>query len=381
VNLVESVDPVSARGDGLSVEVFRPVQGLEMPPEPSNAPIVLFMVGSRWVTEVAGWLADVGTNKVPTTEDRLRWLVQQLGMSGGPFGGATFANAIGWYWRPIELGGRTRTTSVTASMVLNHLRGSGIKGKRGGVRRILYGRGLPYCIGPEPVPTPPDQLAPREAQEFRHADVLPVVVSWDWESNGPPVEGHSLGNMPYFLALGNLPTAEDTAPGAPAFALAKALCKVLGLGDEGDTPETLSAPDYWGRAFPNLWASANATDATCPWRDLVDGNPKFVPGGFGVVGGMFRPTADCLMGRPLGVGGADLCVVCNHHLESILPRPVPDGATPTRPNRDPMVQEERIVVKQGLLGSRRLLGAKNQPSISASGIDKRVLSAGVPRRR
>ncbi len=165
-----------------------------------------------------------------------------------------------------------------------------------------------------------------------HEDVLPVVVGLGWEGDdAAPIEVGGI-RSPYSVVIGASSDGGNSDFRKAALAIAKALGKLLGLGDEGTDVRQLSAPDQWLRAFPNLFYSNIdqwiVTEDDLPWP-VEDGGPFL--GGLGLSTNVYRASEHCIMGSPLG-GDADtedkFCPICRRHLETILL-----GALPT-PGRE-----------------------------------------------
>lgn len=252
------------------------------PPHPRTVPVVLFIVVRDPLGEPPACLGHF--------LDQLAQISPWNDGIDDPF--------IAWMWSEVEPGVLASTADVTPVWVLAQLRGAVLEH---GNERIaaLTGGALPYGLG----------------GAFTHADILPVVVGPEWTGDrADPVEGMALGALPYFVAIGDVPDAPASPPGRAAFAVAKALGKVLGLGEEGEDPKQLSAPDRWGRALPNLWLPIDSAEE-CPWPPSAA--PLPFDGGFGRSDFVKRPSADCLMGKRLGEGG-DLCPVCCDYLREQL---------------------------------------------------------------
>jgi hypothetical protein len=153
-------------------------------------------------------------------------------------------------------------------------------------------------------------------------DVLTVVMSESLAGSGP-FHSVDVGPVPYVVMIPPPPMTLSGA-GIEAQAVAKGIGKVLGLGEESTDPSLLAAPDFWGRAFPNLWVPP--VDATTPpppqppppppppWFDTF---ATVADGGFGLTTGVQRPSAHCLMGD-VETAERGFCEVCADYLKAQL---------------------------------------------------------------
>jgi len=153
-------------------------------------------------------------------------------------------------------------------------------------------------LGPVRVHTPAVWSSYSGRYLLGHSRVLVVVVSEQAELHENPDPA-----TPAYVAVSPRNTAQGGA------AIAKALCKVLGLGEESSTAAELSGPDHWIRAFPNLWYDNGTVDP--PWE--LDSEL-----GLGGTDKVRRPAGACLMKNPLGsTSERGFCPVCAAFLSEL----------------------------------------------------------------